>query len=185
SKYLFDLYPENDLRKEVTFLTEYIHPTTGETIILSIDDPDPARAISFWKLADLTNATSGGSAKSFPILRYSDILLMYAEALNETSGPVTEAYDALNSVRIRAGLEPLTGLTKEAFREAVWLERRLELCFEGHRWFDLVRTGNLVSAVLNETSFSRNPRIDAHHALYPIPQREMDANSNLVQNNGY
>ncbi len=185
SKALFNLYTEDDLRKPVTFLTRYIHPTTGQTVTLSADDPDPARAISFWKLADLTNATSGGSAKSFPILRYSDVLLMYAEALNEANGPVTEAFDALNKVRERAGLEPLAGLGKEAFRAAVWQERRLELCFEGHRWFDLVRTGRLIAAVQSETSFSRNPKIASHHILYPIPQREIDANSELRQNDGY
>ncbi len=186
SKDLYERYSADDKRKPVTFLTEYVHPVTGQTVELSIDDPDPAKAISFWKLADLTAATSGGAAKSFPLLRYSDILLIYAETANHSdNGPSEAAYNAINQVRRRAGLEPLSGLTREQFNEAVLEERRLELCFEGHRWFDLVRTGRLLNAVKNENSFSRNTVIQPFHVLFPIPQREMDANAQLSQNQGY
>lgn len=186
SKDLFERYAADDKRKAVTFLTEYVHPVTGQTVELSIDDPDPARAISFWKLADLTSVTSGGAAKSFPFLRYSDILLIYAEAANHSDNGASEAaYNALNKVRQRAGLEPLSGLTAAEFNEAVLAERRLELCFEGHRWFDLVRTRGLVNAVKSENSFSRNAAIEPFHVLFPIPQREMDANAQLSQNQGY
>ncbi|ODS82691.1 MAG: glycan metabolism protein [Cytophagaceae bacterium SCN 52-12] len=186
SKDLFELYTAGDKRKPATFLTEYVHPVTGQTVTLSIDDPDPARAISFWKLADQTSVTSGGAGKSFPFLRYSDILLIYAEAVNRSdNGPSQAAYNALNQVRQRAGLAPLSGLTVEEFNEAVLTERRLELCFEGHRWFDLVRTGRLVNAVKTENSFSRNAVIEPFHVLFPIPQREMDANAQLSQNQGY
>src|SRR3546814_15981811 len=65
---------------------------------------------------------------------------MLAEAINEASGPTTEAAGYLNEVRLRANLDPLNGLGKDAFREAVLHERRIELAFENHRWFDLKRT---------------------------------------------
>jgi hypothetical protein len=185
TKNLYDLYAANDKRKPVTFLTSYVNPTNGATVNLSIDDPNPAVAISFWKLADLTSKVGGGGGKSFPYLRFPDILLVYAEALNEVNGPVMEAYAALNRVRARAGLAPLSGLTKAQFKDAVLTERRLEFVLEGNRWFDLVRTGRLVDAVKAETSFGRNPLIQPHHVLFPIPQREIGANTSLVQNPGY
>lgn len=111
---------------------------------------------------------------------------MYAEALNEANnGPTAEAYAALNRVRTRAGLAALSGQSYQQFKEAVWLERRLELTFEGHRRFDLVRMGRLLDAVKAETSFNRNPTIQPFHVLLPLPQSDRDANPNLVQNQGY
>ena len=65
------------------------------------------------------------------------ILLMLSEVINETSGPTQEGYGYLNSVRVRATLSPLSGLDKNQFRQAVSKERRIELAFENHRWFDL------------------------------------------------
>ncbi|MFT4032603.1 MAG: RagB/SusD family nutrient uptake outer membrane protein [Siphonobacter sp.] len=183
---LYASYSTTDTRKSVSFLSSFVNPTTQETVTLSVTDSDPTKAISFWKLADLTSTVGGAGGKSFPILRYSDILLIYAEALNEANnGPNTEAYAAVNQVRERAGLESLTGLNYQSFKEAVWLERRLEFCFEGQRWFDLVRTGRLLSAVKAETSFGRASAIQAYHVHMPIPQREIDANTALVQNEGY
>jgi hypothetical protein len=156
------------------------------TTNLSIDTPDPTKAVAFQKLWDKSSKTNGGEGTSIPILRYADVLLMYAEALNEAnSGPTPEAYDALNKVRQRAGLDKLSGLTYQAFKEAVWLERRLELVFEGSRRFDLVRTGRLLDAVKAETSFGRNPTIEPFHVLLPIPQTDRDSNPKLTQNPGY
>ena len=183
---LFNSYSTNDKRKPVTFLTSFVHPTTKVVTTLSVTDTDPAKGVSFWKLADLTSTVAGNGGKSAPILRYAEVLLIYAEALNEAGkGPTPQAYEALNKVRARAGLDPLSGLTYQTFKEAVWLERRLELCFEGQRWFDLVRTGRLLTAVKAETSFGRATTIQPYHTLMPIPQREMDANPALKQNEGY
>lgn len=185
TKSLWDLYATNDKRKAVTFLTSYVNPSTGATVNLSIDDPNPALAISFWKLADMTSKVGGGGGKSFPYLRFSDILLIYAEAVNEVNGPSIEAYNGINRVRTRAGLNPLSGLTKAQFKDAVLNERRLEFALEGNRWFDLARTGRLIEAVKAETSFSRSPLIQPFHILFPIPQREIGANPALIQNAGY
>lgn len=181
---LYNLYTEADQRREVTFITSYTH--NGTTINLSISDPNPANAISFQKLWDKTAQTNGGEGTSVPIIRFSDVLLMYAEAQNEVNqGPDGSAYDALNSVRTRAGLDPVDGLDYRAFKEAVWLERRLEFPFENIRWFDLVRTGRLVDAVKAENSFNRNALIKPFHVLLPIPQSDIDNNPLLEQNPGY
>jgi hypothetical protein len=181
---LFKLYSDTDKRKAVTFLTSYVY--NGVTTTLSISDPDFTKAVSFQKLWDRSAKSAGGEGTSVPILRYADVLLMYAEASNEAaSAPSEDAYLALNKVRIRAGLNPLSGLSYQEFKEAVWLERRLELVFENVRRFDLLRTGQLIDAVKGETSFSRNPTIAPYHVLLPIPQQDMDANPALEQNPGY
>ncbi|MGX5816887.1 RagB/SusD family nutrient uptake outer membrane protein [Chitinophaga lutea] len=181
---LYNSYTANDKRKAVTFMTSYVY--NGVTTNLSITDPDPAKAVSFQKLWDRTAKTNGGEGTSRVVLRYADVLLIYAEAANEANGsPTQAAYAALNKVRVRAGLSELDGLTQTSFREAVWLERRLELAFENCRRFDLVRTGRLVDAVKAEASFNRNPQIQSYHALFPIPQSDMDANPLLEQNDGY
>lgn len=186
SKSLFDSYTAADKRKATTFLTSYVHPTTKATVTLSTDDADPARAVSFWKLADLTSTVGGGGGKSFVVQRFSDILLIYAEALSEANnGPTADAYTAINRVRTRAGLEPLSGLNRQQFKDAILHERRLEFAFEANRWFDLTRTGRLLDAVAAETSYGRSPAIKATNVVFPIPQREMDANSALKQNDGY
>lgn len=186
SKDLFERYSDNDQRKGVSFLTSYVHPTSGQRIELSVDSPDPTIAVSFWKLADPTNKVALQGGKSFPYMRYSEVLLIYAEALNEAEGaPSLAAYSALNKVRKRAGLEPLSGLSKASFKDSVLEERRLELCFEAHRWFDLVRTGRLLNAIKSDNSFNRSATIQPFHVLFPIPQREIDANTSLRQNLGY
>lgn len=181
---LYNAYSDADERREVTFITSYTFG--GKTTDLSISDPNPANAISFQKLWDKTAQINGGEGTSVPIIRFSDVLLMYAEAQNETNGgPDASAYDALNRVRTRAGLDALDGLDYQAFKEAVWMERRLEFPFENMRWFDLVRTGRLVDAVKAENSFNRNALIKPFHVLLPIPQTDMDNNPLLEQNPGY
>jgi starch-binding outer membrane protein, SusD/RagB family len=183
SKSLWESFSPTDKRISGSFLTNDIR---NPAVKLTVENPDPSLALSFWKLTDLTSKVFGGNGKSFPYMRFSEVLLIFAEALNEVSnGPTSEAYKAINRVRTRAGLSDLSGLSQAQFKDAILLERRLELSHEGHRWFDLVRTGRLLEAVSKEVSFGRNPTIKAHHVLFPIPQREIDANSKLVQNAGY
>ncbi|GAA4803756.1 RagB/SusD family nutrient uptake outer membrane protein [Olivibacter ginsenosidimutans] len=181
---LYQLYTEADQRRDVTFITSYTY--NGKTTNLSITDPNPANAISFQKLWDKTAQTNGGEGTSVPLIRFSDVLLMYAEAQNEVNhGPDALAYEALNRVRTRAGLNSYAGLDYQAFKEAVWQERRLEFAFENMRWFDLVRTGRLIDAVKAENSFDRNALIKPFHTLLPIPQQDIDNNPLLEQNPGY
>jgi hypothetical protein len=124
-------------------------------------------------------ALAGDSDVDFPILRYADVLLMYAEALNE-QGKTAEALPFLNQIRKRAGLADKTGLNQADFRLAIEQERRVEFAFEGHRWYDLIRT-NRQQIVLSAKGLA----IKEFHKLFPIPQREVDLNANLAQNPGY
>ncbi|MDR6571295.1 RagB/SusD family nutrient uptake outer membrane protein [Chitinophaga ginsengisegetis] len=83
-----------------------------------------------------------GSQRCFPLMRYAEVLLNFAEAQNEYAGPVQEVYNAVELVRKRAGLSPYelpAALTKETMREAIRAERRVELAFEGHRFWDVRR----------------------------------------------
>src|SRR5690606_19991441 len=124
----------------------------------------------------------------FPVLRYADVLLMYAEVLNEIEGPVPAAFDAVNSIRARADLEPLINtMTKENFREAIFQERRVELAFEGHRWFDLKRTGRLIEVMRPHLMEEfQNSNIQDFHVLYPIPLQEiLLSRGAITQNEGY
>lgn len=123
------------------------------------------------------------SPLNFPILRYADVLLMKAEALNEL-GQTALAEDYLNMVRNRAGLEDIEGLSQADFRNAVLHERRIELAFEGQRWFDLIRVNNGEYGLNFLRSIGRN-NASQKHLLFPIPQIELDRNPNLVQNPGY
>jgi hypothetical protein len=130
------------------------------------------------------------------ILRYADILLMYAEALNEQSpGNVAAAVPYINQVRTRAGFSG-TGLlapslTQDQLRIIIEKERRMELNMEGHRWFDLVRTGRAIAVMnrhftVNNITIGTTPvQIDAHNLLFPIPITEINTNPVLKQNPGY
>ena len=119
------------------------------------------------------------SGNNMRLLRLADVLLMYAEALNET-GTTAEAYEPMNQVRQRAGAEVLaSGLDQNAFRAAIKSERRLELSFEQLRWFNVVRWGD------GPTVFAdRGFQADKHEYL-PISQGDLLLNENLEQTDGY
>lgn len=136
-----------------------------------------------YKYLDPTATANGEGSNNFPVLRYADVVLMYAEALNEQAAASTEAYANVNRIRSRAGIPNLTpNLTQAQFRDSLLLERRLELAFEGHRWFDLARRKKLIEAMKIQ-----NPsiKVEEYHYLYPIPQTERDSNPKLSQNPGY
>lgn len=132
----------------------------------------------YWDVEAPKEFTNEQCTQDYPVIRYADVLLMYAEALNEDSNP-TDAHTYLNMVRERAGLDDLDGLDQDQFRAAVLEERKLELAGEGQRWFDLVRTGTLESLVpLAKAGVIPQSR----HYLFPVPQRERDLNPSLPQN---
>jgi hypothetical protein len=181
---LYDSYHPQDRRREVTLLTR-INNQDGTTTTV---EPH------FQKYWDKVNEPLAGNTEhDFPYLRYADILLMKAEALNElNNGPTGEAYDAVNQVRRRARfngtaelpiLPDLQGLTYQSFRDALLNERRWEFAAEGHRWFDLTRFGKL-EALVPVAKSAVQPQ--AFHYLFPVPQTEIDLNQNLLpQNQGY
>ncbi|QIP12870.1 RagB/SusD family nutrient uptake outer membrane protein [Spirosoma aureum] len=123
----------------------------------------------------------------FPVLRFADVILLYAEALNEVGYQADgDAFKALNRVRTRAGVANYTAAqlaTKEAFRVAIINERRLELALESDRWFDLIRTGTAVDAI-KVTGIT----MPTYRTVYPVPQSEIDVYNNKTtfpQNDGY
>lgn len=135
--------------------------------------------------------TTANSDLNWSLIRYADILLVYAEASNEVSGPGAKAYDAVNQIRTRATLPALSGLTKEQFREAVWRERWYELCFENVTWFDMARLRkafNLTTKGFDNYvghKFSYGPVLTERELLFPIPSTELRNNPNLVPTKGY
>ncbi|WP_439582649.1 RagB/SusD family nutrient uptake outer membrane protein [Dyadobacter bucti] len=173
TKNLYDTYTAADKRRDVNI--RLYSATSTPAAPASVDYP-----AYVYKYLDPSATANGEGSNNYPIIRYPDVLLMYAEALNEQAAGNAEAFNAINKIRTRAGLAVLPStLSQAAFRDAVLLERRLELAFEGHRWYDLVRTKRLVSAMK-----AQNPTIvvtDKNY-LFPIPQTERDANPNLTQN---
>lgn len=137
------------------------------------------------KFVDFTTGIVGDGGINFTSLRYADVLMMYAEAVNE-AGQTQTALEFLNMVRNRAGLANLSGLSQDEFRLAMEKERRVEFFLEGHRWFDLVRTGR-VQTVLNDYFNSKGLKftVEPHNLIMPIPIREIDVNPNLGQNPNY
>jgi hypothetical protein len=130
--------------------------------------------------------TNGDAEDNWYVLRYADILLLYAEALNE-SGQTAQALPYLNQVRQRAQLAPRTGLGQAELRLALEQERRVELAFEGHRWFDLVRTGRAIP-VLNAkaASIGIQTPLTENNLVFPVPQSQIDINpERITQNRGY
>jgi hypothetical protein len=146
------------------------------------------------------------TSHNFAFFRYGEVLLNYAEALNEYEGPVQEVYDAIAAIRRRAGLNPYTlasGLTKEQMRTIIRNERRVELAFEEHRFFD-IRRWKIAEQVMNAPLHGM--RIDISSAgnrtyqriqiqttrfnapamyLYPIQYDEVAKNPNMQQNPGW
>ncbi len=131
------------------------------------------------------------------LLRLADIILLKAEALNET-GDLNGALTAVNQVRARVDLPPITAASKEDLMWKILKERRLELAYEGQRWDDLNRLGVTVQVMTNLQEFKytcvggvqSDPipviyNVTEEKTLMPIPQLELDANPNLVQNPGY
>ncbi|MDE5890846.1 MAG: RagB/SusD family nutrient uptake outer membrane protein [Bacteroidales bacterium] len=139
---------------------------------------------------------------NYPILRYSDVMLMYAEAVNEYNGtPSQEAYDMVKEIRDRAGIktkEFSSYSSYEAFRDLVRNERGRELCFESIRKYDLIRWGIFVKTMneypkwTNDDRWSKNAKaeyaaaigtsVQEKHIVLPIPAIELGVNKDLTQN---
>jgi starch-binding outer membrane protein, SusD/RagB family len=128
------------------------------------------------------------------LLRFTEILLMKAECINELSGPTAEAVEIVDQIRDRAGLPALTDLekaNKQSFFDALVRERAHELAFEDNRWFDLVRWGiaeKVINDYLGEQYPDFNYKMESYHVLFPIPHQEIENIGDeyvLWQNPGY
>jgi len=159
----------------------------GETIDL-MNDPIVAGVEKLFprpvKFTPDLNAIGADHGNDMPILRYAEVIVGRAEALNELQGPNQESIDLLNMIRNRAEA-PEYALadfaSKEALRDQILVERGLEFHAEGHRRRDLIRHGTFVSGAIARGVTGAQP----HHVLYPIPQEELDSNPQLEQNPGY
>jgi len=175
---LYDSFEDGDERT-ATFLKGEYTPEGSSEVFTTPDNKAFTQ-----KFRDPDNKNRNNHGTNLPFIRYSNVLLMYAEALNEAnSAPSADAFSALNAVRERANLDALSGLSKEEFRQAIRDERYKEFHGEGIRWFDLVRWG-----ILEERVEAVRPGVDVKmpmHQYFPIPQWEVDANPNMDQNEGY
>lgn len=187
--FIDNFFEENDVRLRDAVLDKL----NGETYDLNgdgVQDPNSSIPVNTPVLAhslkwvrngsDLTSGAvwSGGLQDvNVTIMRYGEILLTIAEALNE-SGKTNEALVPLNRIRVRAGLNPITSATQSELRDIILHESGAEFCFEGHRFFDLKRMGKL-NEFLAPLGWIQNKM-----EVFPIPQTEIDL-TNLVQNPGY
>jgi hypothetical protein len=207
-----DAYVANDVRRPVTWQLSY--PTKSSTTAnWTITTADPRGAFyvnttrtdstvcpNMGKFLDKLSVTAGNDEPNYIILRYADNLLMESELLNEINGPTTEAYNAINAVRVRAGIGGLvTGLSQAAFRDSVFAQRRLELAMEGpNGYFDSQRNwtwskarieANMAVGAATRFRSSRYPKAQTtltdKFKLMPIPQRARDLNPLLTQNTGW
>lgn len=128
-----------------------------------------------------------GSDNNYIFYRLADVMLLKAEALNEL-GDVAGAAALVNQIRTRVQLPATTASTQADMRLAIEKERRLELAFEAHRWFDLKRTGRAIDVMNNAKGANGENlgyQLNDNRLLWPIPQAELDKNSKLIQNTGY
>ncbi|WP_215224640.1 RagB/SusD family nutrient uptake outer membrane protein [Echinicola shivajiensis] len=169
-------FAEEDSRKSL-ILTSYVR-TDGQPVQLLGNDNSRS-----FKFLD-PNRIGADQENDFPMVRYADILLSKAEALNELQGPNQESIDLINRVRLRAGenmeLLQLTNFDQSALRDHILQERAWEFYSETKRRSDLLRHGKFIDRALE-----RGKDAKPYNVLYPIPQGEINANENLVQNDGY
>ena len=171
TQYLYDSYDNVDKRKKAFFFTEYNGVVQSPPSSAKFFDSEYGNVIEDDNL-------------NFILMRYADVLLMKAEALNAT-GDNEEKYKALNLVRTRAGLSSVAasdGLNKDQFAELLLQERMHELCCEHMRRWDLLRFGKLAQYMKDRAGVT----IQSYHVLYPLPQAAIDANDAITENNtGY
>jgi hypothetical protein len=184
---LYESYEKGDLRRDLSNLKGVTVNGIKDTISVFV------RKYSHYTYVPKTQQDW---ANNLPILRYTDVKMMYAEALNEEAYAAGgDALAILNEVRKRAGLPAKTAAdlpTQNAFRQALRKERRMEFAFEGTRWLDLIRWG-IAMETMNK--FLANPlqgegryKMEEHQKIFAIPFEEItryDDSSVLPQNPGY
>ena len=179
-----DAFESGDLRKNISIMGPNVHypninPGDGGYTYPGSGASAAGVNIKKYVVGSGANVCFMSTPLNAHMIRYSDVLLTYAESLMEIQGGQTSDTEALyyfNLVRDRAGLDPLLMIDKEA----VLHERRVEFAFENHRWFDLLRSGKAI-----ETLTLHGKNIQQHNLLFPIPSAELETNPNLEQNPGY
>jgi hypothetical protein len=158
---------------------------------------NPGQTVNFgtqalYKYFHVESALGNGvNDENWTLLRMPEVMLIYAEAINEASAATPKAYEQLNAIRSRAKLPALSGLSKEAFREAVWKERYHELAYENKAYFDIQRTRKTYDVVNNRfvdvVGFKGEvgPAFQEKYLLWGIPSSEINNNKQLTQNPGW
>ncbi len=185
-------YANRDPRMYANLFVPGISLWRGNIYDASLSGFSPYFAVRKWVDLNATIGENGCSCNETNVIlyRYADILLMFAEAVNEMTGPNDEVYETVNAIRARAGM-PLVqaGLSQAEMREVIRHERHVEFPWEGTRYFDLIRWGIAKDVIPTVTLFgeSRDTRQfnPAAHNLFPVPQKEIDLNPRLTQNPGY
>ncbi|AWO00573.1 RagB/SusD family nutrient uptake outer membrane protein [Chitinophaga alhagiae] len=184
---IYHAYEANDKRRDASI---YLYDNPGNTAY------EESKAFGgklplIRKFYHPPYARDGRANENWPVYRYAHVLLMLAEAVNETGNG--DPYQYINPVRERAGLQPLSGLGQAAFRDTVQHEQRVELAFEDHRWYQLLRTGKTIEVMtqhgieekarltrLSSATYSLAP----YKLLFPVPDREVRLNG-FEQNTGW
>lgn len=210
---LYDAYEASDLRRDWT-IAPFRFVASGATVVRTN-----------WSATEIYERNSGKwrreyetllprnkdfNGTNWPLLRYADVLLMFAEADNYVNGgPTADAYNALNQVRRRGYGKPVSisdptvdapaGMAQPDFQEYIINERLRELAFEGLRKHDLIRWGIYVSTMQQQASVydasmpsalkaaavGQASRITARSVVFPIPHSELNINHNITQNAGW
>jgi len=181
---IVDVYSSEDLRKYHTIMTpgdEYpmVNAATGGYIYPAVGASRGQSNIKKYVIGGGQDVCFMSTPQNQHAIRYADVLLTLAEASCRRNGDISvtpDVVDAFNAVRSRAGLDIVQNVTTED----VFKERRAEFAFENHRWFDLLRTGN-VQFIMQV----HGKQFQDHNVLFPIPSSEIAINPNLTQNPGY
>ena len=199
---LWDKFEEHDKRRDLTIAPYYFN-VSDTKINWGVNNIIERRCGKFrreWEAS--VNKDKNYPEENYPILRYADILLMIAEAQNEVyKEPSNLAYECINEVRTRAGLDPVSNLGYVSFQNTIRDERARELCFESLRKYDLVRWGSYyleVNENLNAATYDSrwtqptsyyyggarlvSERTQRKHMFLPIPSTELGVNNLLEQN---
>ena len=192
---VYNSFDDRDYRKQVAFVTE----TTFSGVLKPYTEWTYQRPYmaKYTRYPGKANNDARWSDRNYAIYRYADVLLMAAEAGNEVSGPSSELEGYINQIRARArnaaGVmnnypeNVSSGMSKDEFRDMVLEERRIELCFEFKRWWDISRRKMGDEVFKGANSLEPHTNFDANkHYLLALPQDELDRNPNLLpQNPGY
>jgi len=211
TKLFFKMFEDTDARKWWNFADYKYVTTDGKVKKVMFSDSDKASYVDGdpgkWRAEydPIRPWSLNSSSINFPVMRYSDVLLMIAECANEMAGsPTKEAVDAINEVRKRAGISEigLADCTQNSFRDSIKVERTRELCFEVPRHMELRRWGKQyfferINLLKDQSMDSKNKKIGydltsvkalpainlaEKHIYYPIPQAELNTNPTCGQN---
>lgn len=164
---VYNLFADNDKRKTAYFRMTEVHVATN-------------------KLKQTSNVVDD-SGSNVVVLRYADVLLMLAECYAQT-GETEAALNCLNAVKTRAGIDAVQISNSNALLDEIALERRKELVCEGHRWFDLIRTGKAIEVMkahFANTAGYNGVDLTENSLVQPIPLSQIDTDPSIKQNEGY